>query len=505
MKKNICLRILFWVVLLPLAIPAQAQYELIEAYPQLSFLKPVEYIAAKDGTNRIFVVTRFGKIEVFEHSAVVVATNVFLDWTGKTTVTHNEQGLLGLAFHPDYTQNGYFYIYYSRTVSGVWQNVVSRLKVKSDNANQADPASEQVLLFFNKPAGNSFHNHNGGHIMFGQDGFLYIGTGDGGSAGDPNNLAQNRTTLIGKMLRIDVNNTQSGLNYAVPTDNPYKNNSQGFREEIYAYGFRNPWKFSQDKITGKIWVADVGQANKEEINILEKGKNYGWNIIEGTECYNPATNCDKTGLTLPVWQYGVAENIHPRTADPKLNSITGGFVYRGTATPSLVGKFIYADYKSGNIWALAENSGIYTNEFLINYDPEGNIGISTFGEDQQGEIYIVLYAPLNTNPIQTKIYQLKSTVTAIGPSLDNSIIFQPIPNPITEQELTLSVEMPRTATVKLELWDMTGKKAIVLSKSKKLSVGKNQLKYSLAKLPAGIYILQLSTDKIRKTTRIIIE
>jgi glucose/arabinose dehydrogenase len=230
------------------------------------------------------------------------------------------------------------------------------------------------LLTFNQP----YANHNGGSILFGKDGFLYIATGDGGSSGDPQNYSQNLGSLLGKMLRIDVNSKANGLNYAIPPDNPFKTTANA-RPEIYAYGLRNPWKVTEDRSTGKFWIADVGQNAREEVDILEKGGNYGWRVAEGKVCYSPNNNCNRTGFVEPVFDYGTSEG----------RSITGGYVYNGTRLSAIKGQYIYGDYVSGTIWALKydEASKQATNTLLTRL-----VGsLSSFGEDEAGELYLLNY------------------------------------------------------------------------------------------------------------------
>lgn len=351
-------------------------YQVVKAFPNLQFQRPLYLQHPGDGSNRLFVVVQRGMIYVFQNDPSVEQKKVFLDIHDQVYSEANETGLLGLAFHPNFENNGYFYVNY--TAPNPLHTVISRFQV--DAGGQVISGSETVLLTFEQP----FGNHNGGQIQFGPKGYLFIGTGDGGSAGDPMGNAQNRKVLLGKILRIDVNGSQNALpaeasaqagkNYAIPPGNPYVGNSKGFEEEIYAYGLRNPWRFSFDVKTGKLWVGDVGQSSWEEIDIVKKGGNYGWDIMEGKHCYN-ADTCDKSGLILPVHEYGRDLG----------RSITGGFVYRGDRLQSLKGKYIYADYLSGRIWALdasdPENS---ENTLLVNTD----LRISSFGVDAQNELYI---------------------------------------------------------------------------------------------------------------------
>jgi glucose/arabinose dehydrogenase len=338
-----------------------------EAFPNLTFEQPVDIQSPNDGTNRLFVISQPGIIYVFNNDPETKNREVFLDIRGKV-LFGGEQGLLGLAFHPNYRDNGYFYLDY--TTSNPRRTVISRFRVSANNPSKADPQSEEILLEVEQP----YANHNGGQISFGPDGYLYISLGDGGAGGDPLNAGQDLTMLLGSLLRIDVDNTADGRNYAIPNDNSFRDNNEGFKEEIYAYGLRNVWRFSFDE-QNRLWAADVGQNQWEEINLIEKGKNYGWRIMEGKHCFDPPANCDTTGLVLPILEYG-----HDDTGG---YSITGGFVYNGRSVPELKGKYIYADYVVGKIWTIEYKNGIVTNSLLT----KTNYLISTFGVDENDELY----------------------------------------------------------------------------------------------------------------------
>lgn len=345
------------------------RYKTMEAFPGLSFKRPVDLQSPADNTNRIFVVEQAGVISVFPNDPSVTTRETFLDLRDKVDDKGNEEGLLGLAFHPDYKNNGYFYVNY--TAENPNRTVISRFKVSAADADKADAGSEVQLLTFEQP----YSNHNGGQVSFGPDGFLYIAVGDGGSGGDPQENGQNRSTLLGTILRIDVNKSENGKAYAIPADNPFANNNNGYRPEIYAYGLRNPWRFSFDKTNGRLWTGDVGQNAYEEIDVIEKGGNYGWNTMEGKHCFDPKNGCDQSGLKLPIHDYGRDEGI----------SVTGGFVYRGPTLKSLVGKYIYADYGSRRIWALDYNGGHNpVNTLLL----EADFNTSSFGVDQNDELYL---------------------------------------------------------------------------------------------------------------------
>ncbi|MGZ4903732.1 MAG: PQQ-dependent sugar dehydrogenase [Halobacteriota archaeon] len=347
------------------------QYNVERAFPHLVFTNPVGIYNAGNGSNQLFVVEQTGIIKVFENNASVSTAATFLDISDRVS-SGGELGLLGLAFHPRFNENGYFYVYY--TADNPLRSVVSRFSASHANGTQADRSSEAIMLQVGQP----FTNHNGGQVAFGPDGYLYIGLGDGGGEGDPLGNGQNRSTLLGTILRIDVSAGSGGLNYSIPRDNPFVGNTEGFREEIYAYGLRNPWRFSFDPITNRLWAGDVGQDKLEEIDLIENGKNYGWNIMEGDLCYSPPSGCNQTGLTLPIWEYNHSLG----------DAITGGFVYRGSALPDLVGTYVYGDYGSGRIWALRYNdTGVPVNVELT----DTNLQISSFGVNQRGELYFCAF------------------------------------------------------------------------------------------------------------------
>jgi len=327
------------------------------------------------GDNRLFAVERAGIIKIINDDGAV-ETIPFLDINARVINNGGEQGLLALAFHPDYTSNGYFYVNY---IDNSGDTVISRFT--RNTVSTADPNSEQVLLNISQP----FSNHNGGDLAFGPNGYLHISTGDGGSAGDPGDRAQNLTLLLGKMLRIDVDNTSNGNNYANPIDNPYFNSPNGPndpRPEIWAYGLRNPWRFSFDRQTNDIWIADVGQGSIEEINkvrFTDININYGWRCYEGNSPYNTSGCPPMNTLTFPVAQYAHSDGIFKC-------SITGGYRYRGTQQTNLQGLYFFADFCSNEIGYIEESGSIYNLTFLDQYN--GN-GWSSFGEDVNGELYIV--------------------------------------------------------------------------------------------------------------------
>jgi uncharacterized repeat protein (TIGR03806 family) len=342
--------------------------EIERVFTSLSFTSPVHLTHAPDGTNRIFVVEQPGRIRVFPNRADAATATDFLDIRSKVGCC-GEEGLLSVAFHPRYESNRYFYVYH--TAHSPRRSVIARYQTMASDPNRADPDSELVILEVPQP----FSNHNGGQMAFGPDGYLYIALGDGGSGGDPQNNSQNLGNLLGKILRIDVDRTEGQLRYAIPADNPFRN-TVGARGEIWAYGLRNPWRFSFDRIAGTLWTADVGQNAWEEVDVVVRGGNYGWRRMEGFECFNPATGCNDGSLILPVTAYSHSFGC----------SVTGGFVYRGTRLPELQGAYLYGDYCSGIIWALRWDGTRVTEERIL---VDSSINISSFGEDQDGEVYVV--------------------------------------------------------------------------------------------------------------------
>ena len=352
------------------------------------FAKPVYLTHAGDGSNRLFVVEKAGKIFIIDNG--VKQTLPFLDIVSKVNSSCNECGLLGLAFPPTYASDGYFFVSYtgkgnpappvlpdepSPTVGN--DNVLARYRVSTTNPNLADAANEERILTINQP----YQNHNGGAILFGPDDLLYMGVGDGGSGGDPLKSAQNLASPLGKILRIEVGATGT---YTVPPDNPFITSTVGgaaARPEVWAYGLRNPWRFSFDAATGDLWIGDVGQSNWEEVDFVPAaavgGQNYGWSILEGTHCYPPGTSgCSTTGKTQPIHEYGRAVG----------QSITGGYVYWGDIA-ALRGIYIYGDFSAGKIFGLRNEGGAWqSHDFL-----EAGFGIPSFGQGPDGALYVVDY------------------------------------------------------------------------------------------------------------------
>lgn len=448
---------------------AAAKVDVEVAFPALSFDHPVDLQHPGDGTDRLFVLEQPGVIKVFENSQSIAFAGTFLDIRDKVDYG-GEKGLLGLAFHPDYKNNGYFYLDY--TAPNPLHTVIARYQVNPQNPNLAERDSELILLEISQP----YSNHNGGQIVFGPDGYLYIAMGDGGSGGDPQGNGQNRRALLGKLLRIDVDQPAAGRNYGIPADNPFAGNTQGFREEIYAYGLRNPWRFSFDPVTGWLWVADVGQNRIEEVDIVTKGKNYGWNIMEGASCYEPSSGCDTTGLVMPIWEY-----THALGA-----SITGGFVYRGSAVSDLLGAYIYGDYVSGRIWSLRyDGQSTAVNTQILDTD----LLIASFGVDRNNELYICTF--------DNKIYRFKATTTGglVKPPLPSAFsLAQNCPNPFNSST-AIHYALSTEANVRIEVYNLEGQLVRTLE-NRHLAPGSYSVKWSGESdgnlvLPSGLYFYRL--------------
>lgn len=355
--------------LTPTAEAAIPKVRLIPAFPNLTFDRPLCIAHANDESGRLFVVEQTGRIHSLSDEPAAKHSVLFLDITKKARTEHNEEGLLALAFHPKYKSNGFFYVYYS--ASNPRRGVLSRFQVSRNDRNAADPSSERVVLEVEQPYGN----HNGATVIFGPDGYLYLSLGDGGSAGDPHGHGQNLGTLLGSILRIDVNPGDTIRPYSIPPNNPFVG-VDGARGEIWAYGLRNVWRMSFDRLTGDLWAGDVGQDKWEEIDLIIRGGNYGWNIREGAHSYRPVPT--HTKLIDPVIEYGREAGV----------SVTGGYVYRGTRFPKLQGVYLYADYVTGTIWGLRYENGLVTESKVILEQPNN---ISSFGEDLNGEILVTCF------------------------------------------------------------------------------------------------------------------
>jgi len=388
-KRRVALAVLILATALAWAGPAAAQITLGFEPVASGLASPVGAVHAGDGSGRLFIVEQAGRIRI--HDGAQLLATPFLDVSALVSCC-GERGLLGLAFHPDYATNGLFYVHYTDTAGNT---AIARYQV-SANPNVADSASGQLLLSVAQP----FANHNGGQIAFGPDGYLYVGLGDGGDAGDPGNRAQSLGTLLGKILRIDVD---GAFPYAIPPSNPFLA-TPGALPEIWAYGLRNPWRFSFDRQTGDLLIGDVGQSQREEVDFQPAasagGQNYGWRLMEGSLCYNPPTGCNDGTLTLPILEYDHSVGC----------SITGGYRYRGARFPQLVGRYFYGDFCSGRIWGGSQSGPTWSTVELV----DTTLSITSFGEDEGGEVYVVHYGSGSNGTLQRIVETSQSFLLTVS-------------------------------------------------------------------------------------------
>lgn len=425
-----------------------------------NFDRPVNIKHA--GDDKLYVVEQDGYIRVV-NSDGSVEVSPFLNIDSKVINSGNERGLLGLAFHPSYASNGYFYLNY---INNSGNTVISRYNRSGPNPLVADASSELIILTYSQP----FSNHNGGDMAFGQDGYLYISSGDGGSGGDPQNNSQNLTNLLGKILRIDIDNTDNGNNYAIPIDNPFYESTTN-SEEIWAYGLRNPWKFSFDQLNGDIWIADVGQNTYEEINratSTEAGLNYGWRCYEANATYDTNGCPSYSNLTFPVADY------NHNNGQFKC-SITGGYRYRGNMYANFNGLYFFADYCSGEIGYLIENGA---NWDMTLVDFPGNW--VAFGEDINGELYISDISSGN-------IYKLIDTSLSVAESSFSEITIYP--NPATNLIRIDFSRINSNQNISIEIFDVQGKKIL-----NELRTSETVFDLNVSTLNTGLYLIKCSTE-----------
>ncbi len=422
------------------------------------FTKPIDIAHTSD--DRLFIVEQRGMIKIINAEKNVLS-EPFLDIRNIVSDNANEKGLLGLAFHPKYAENGFFFVNYTRGDN----TIVARYSVSEDNPNLANASSEAILMVVQQP----FNNHNGGCLKFGADGYLYIGMGDGGAGGDPRGFSQNGNSLLGKILRIDVDN---GDPYTIPADNPYVNDP-AVMDEIWATGLRNPWRFSFDRLTNDLWIGDVGQDNWEEVSFLaanhEGNANFGWRCREGFANFIPE-DCDTNSeLIPPVHVY--------ETRGPDGASVTGGFVYRGNQQPSLKGHYIYGDFVSKKIFSItADEAENWINQELLVSD----LNISSFGEDASGELYVAAH--------QGRIYQIMDDQTS--PVREASFASQLTISPNPFQQF---IQLDATTTLQnlqVQLLDVKGRQVYT-----KYFRQLHSETLALPSLADGIYILTISNGK----------
>ncbi|HIG73556.1 MAG TPA: T9SS type A sorting domain-containing protein [Bacteroidetes bacterium] len=464
------------VLLAPLA---TAQLVATDAFPGVSFTFPVELAVAPGQPDRLYVVEQGeggSTAQILTLEAGDTAPTLFLDLDDRV-LAGGERGLLGLAFHPDYETNGRVFVYYTARPDG--RTIVSEFARSTADPLAADPASEQVVLEVDQP----FSNHNAGKIAFGPDGYLYVGLGDGGGANDPLRTGQDRSDLLGSLLRLDVDDVPKGETYGIPADNPFVGEAD-VREEIYAYGLRNPWKFSFDSDTGDLWLGDVGQNRWEEVNLVESGGNYGWRPVEGPACFE--SGCDLSAYDAPIAWY-------PHTGGAEGGfSITGGFVYRGRAVPGLEGAYLYADFVLPRLWMLQYDpeTGDATSTLLTTSIPN----ISTINEGPGGEAYVASY---NSGTI----YILGGTVVAAEEGASEGAGLEVLgPNPV-RGEVQLAVRVPGGESARITVLDALGREVARLHEG---PAADTRLTFDASGLAPGLYFVHLDTPSRRATRRVVV-
>ncbi|MEM6515424.1 MAG: PQQ-dependent sugar dehydrogenase [Bacteroidota bacterium] len=420
------------------------------------------------GDDRLFVVERAGVIEIIDSNGNMNAAP-FLNIDGRVSNSGGERGLLAMAFHPDYANNGFFYVNY---IDNSGDTVISRFTRSSTDT--ADVTSELILLQVSQP----FGNHNGGDLQFGNDGFLYISLGDGGSGGDPGNRSQTLTTLLGKMLRIDVDNISGGNNYAIPADNPFVGDSSVL-PEIWAYGLRNPFKFSFDSNNGSMWIADVGQNQIEEISRVDAtstgGENYGWRCFEGTSVFSTSNGCNTIDHTPPVEEY-----VHSSGRC----SITGGYVYRGSDFPDLQGLYFFGDFCTNEIGVVEETTNNnYELSFINNFSIGG---VSAFGEGNDGELYV---AGLSTGTI----FRITQSNLSVNSALPSNVIIYPNPS---DGVINFDFRNTNIAVSQISILDGQGK--VILDYR---NIKQDVLTISTETLISGFYLAEISDITGTKTIK----
>ena len=479
------LRLPFSIVLLWIAAaPVTAQVALEEVFTGVNFTTITDF--RHDEAGRAYVAEQRGTIRVMEADEPL---GIYLDIRDRVGEINLEGGIMGFAFHPDYAENGYVFVGYVAGTGATRRTVVSRFVRSAEDPPRADPASEEVLLEVAQPE----FNHNGGSVAFGPDGYLYIPLGDGGNSATQAVNGQDPTTLLGSVLRIDVDNLDPGLPYGIPPDNPFAD-SDGperdgperdgpERDEIYAWGFRSPWRMSFDAATGDLWLGDVGQDRYEEVDRVVRGGNYGWDVMEALHCYNPRTDCSMEGLVLPVWEYDRGDG----------RSVTGGYVYRGATLPELIGTYIYGDFISGKIWSLDvdSESGMVTNTELL----EADFLVSSFGEDADGELYALDYFG--------SVYRIVRHAVAAEPGATPErapMLRLAGPNPF-RATTALTFAPAKAGPARLAVYDVLGREVAVLWDGP-TAEQEQAVTFEAGGLPAGVYFVRLESASGSVTQRV---
>lgn len=457
-------------------------FEIEEAFPDLRFDFPVDL--ANDGLGRLYVVERAGRIYSFLNDSTTRDTTLFLDIRHQVFDADIEAGLLSLSFHPDYEDNGYFYVFY--LTDSPLRSRLSRFKRSDADPLKADVASETVIVEVNQPS----PKHNGGDSAFGSDGYLYLSLGDGSTGRDAFGNAQNLETLLGSIIRIDVDNPSNGRNYGIPPDNPFAGNMAGYREEIYAYGLRNPWRFSIDPVTAHIWAGDVGEETWEEVNFIIKGGNYGWPIMEGPVCFNPPENCIADNLYPPVHTYRHDVGL----------SVTGGFVYRGRRVPELVGRYLFADWSGRQLWSLQYDGYPYDQnaEVEVEQITDAERFISSFGVDEHNEVYMLF-------TFEGRIMRFVATeVIRIDPPELPAFEFALTgPNPFSD-DVTFRFASSGGGWVRVAVYDVLGREIRILMDGTMPSATVRTIRLTGSGLPSGTYYVRALSDHGSITHKVVL-
>ena len=453
----------------PAAVAQDAVVQLEPVYTDVEFESPVGIRHANDGSDRMYVVEHGGRVKVVAMDTAGAEASIFLDLS-KRLATDPPGELYTIEFHPNYRKKGHFFVRYK--LEDPHRTVLSRFSRSARDSLKADLESETVLLEIETP-GNVL-NHHGGDLVFGPDGYLYATMGDGGTILDEAGNAQDRKKLLGKVLRLDVDRSSGGRAYGIPPDNPFVGNDSGWREEIFAYGFRNPWRMSIDTVTGEIWLGDVGEATWEEVNLVQAGRNYGWPIMEGPECLGGGEACNQTDLVPPVYAYGRDDGM----------SITGGYVYRGTRIPELYGKYVFADFGSWNFWTLDATEPEIGASLLLD---RTYLNLSSFGVDSEGELYAVPY-------FGGAIYRFGRVSTSPSrpePRLPfASILDPPYPNPAVA-EVRIAFQAEHAAHARLALYDMLGRRITTIFEGVVPPSVRREVAFDTNGLAAGVYVCRM--------------
>lgn len=469
---------LFFFLLFTSSLLSQPEVELTQLLTGLN--QPTAIEAPRDGSERLFICQKGGRIRIVDLTTNTILANDFLNISSRIS-TNSERGLLGLAFHPDFANNGQLFISYSANGSfggyAVGTSIYSRLTLDSPGDNIASMTTEEIILTVNQ----DFANHNGGHIAFGPDGYLYIGMGDGGSGGDPNGRAQQNTSMLGKMLRIDVDTPSLSAPYVIPTDNPFVDDP-AVLDEIWATGLRNPWRYSFDRETGDLWIGDVGQNAREEINFEPAGSgggfNYGWNCREGSIAYpNPSPACNLAGtLVDPVADFSHFSQTMGAA------SITGGYVYRGRQWPELQGTYICADFATNNLFTIRPDGNEGWTVGVQSNLPIG--GVATFGEDENAELYLADF--------NGRLYKVSGGAPSSNQDDFRVAPFSLLvsPNPAGEEMILYISNVPSAALLDIQLFDAQGR--LLSKRSIEAVQGDQTVHFRLGYLPVGRYNILVS-------------